>query len=110
MERGEIRWYTFKKPDKRRPVLIISRSSSIAYLNEITVAPITSIIRDIPSEVLITKSEGMSKTSVANFDHIQTVSKEKIGKRIAKLSPARLEEVDNAIRFALGMNLKEGPG
>lgn len=110
MERGEIRWYSFKKPDKRRPVLIISRSSSIAYLNEITVAPITSVIRDIPSEILITKSEGMSKTSVANFDHIQTVSKEKIGKRIAKLSLARLEEVDNAIRFALGLNLKEGSG
>ena len=85
MERGEIRWYTFKKPDKRRPVLILTRSSIIPYINEITIAPITSVIRDIPSEVLLTKSDGIPKTSVINFDHIQTVSKKSLGDWISGL-------------------------
>ncbi len=59
MKHGEIRWYKFVKPDKKRPVLILTRNSVIEYLNEITVAPITSTVRDIPSEVFLSKIDGM---------------------------------------------------
>ncbi len=101
MTRGEIRWYRFKPPDKKRPVLIISRDCAIEYLREITVAPITSTIRDIPSEAYLSRSEGMPKDCAANFDHIQTVPKDKIGSLITRLSPERLEAVSKAIAFAL---------
>jgi mRNA interferase MazF len=103
MRRGEIRWYKFPQPDKQRPVLILSRASAIDYLNEVTVAPITSTIRDIPSEVVLTKADGVPKECAINFDHIQTVSKAKVGPLITTVSPDRLEEVRKAVAFALGL-------
>jgi len=54
MNRGEVRWYTFSRPDKKRPVLILSRDSTLTFLGEVTVAPVTRTIRDIPSEVVLT--------------------------------------------------------
>lgn len=101
MKHGEIRWYKFVSPDKKRPVLILTRDSVIEYLNEITIAPITSTIRNIPSEVLLTKNDAMAKDCAINFDHIQTVSKNKIGSLITILSKEKLEEIQKAIRFAL---------
>jgi len=103
MKRGEIRWYKFKSPDKRKPVMILTRNSILEYLGEVTVAPITSTIRDIPSEVSISKSDGMPRDCVINFDHIQTVSKRKIGSLIAVLSPERLKEVREAVLFSLNL-------
>ncbi|MDY7031494.1 MAG: type II toxin-antitoxin system PemK/MazF family toxin [Thermodesulfobacteriota bacterium] len=101
MKRGEIRWYKFKAPDKKRPVLILTRDSVLEYLGEVTVAPITSTVRDIPSEVFLSKQDGMSKDCAINFDHIQTVSKGKIGACITELSTEKLEQVRIAIQFAL---------
>lgn len=75
MKRGEIRWYKFQKPDKKRPVLILSRNSIIGHLAEITVAPITSTIREIPSEVFLSNEDGMPRDCTVNFDHIQTAAK-----------------------------------
>jgi mRNA interferase MazF len=103
MKRGEIRWYKFKGPDKKRPVLILTRDSVLKYLGEVSVAPITSTIRDIPSEVLLTKQEGMPKNCAINFDHIQTVSKGKIGSLITTLSVDKLRQVREAIQFALDL-------
>ena len=103
MKRGEIRWYKFKAPDKKRPVLILSRNSISEYLGEVTVAPVTSTIRDIPSEVLLTKSDGIPRECAINFDHIQTVSKNKVGSLISVLSPERLKEVREAILFSLDL-------
>ncbi|MCK6621883.1 MAG: type II toxin-antitoxin system PemK/MazF family toxin [Calditrichia bacterium] len=181
MERGEIRWYTFKSPDKKRPVVILLRSSALKFLGEVTAAPITSTIRDIPTEVVLDQQDGMKtigrstnctniqmnrpalqrgekkiqrklrrgfspgcsqntglkprkeiwelcipraeargysfmnfvpcaicaalKTiSAINLDHIQTVSKDKIGAYITKLSEAKLEEIKSALLFALGFD------
>jgi len=103
MRRGEIRWYKFKAPDKKRPVLILTRNSILEYLGEVTVAPITSTVRDIPSEVFLSKNEGMQKDCPINFDHIQTVSKRKIGSLITRLSSAKLKQVHDAITFALDL-------
>ncbi len=103
MKRGEIRWYTFKAPDKKRPVLILTRDSILAYLGEVTVAPITTTVRDIPSEVFLSKQDGMIKDCAINFDHIQTVSKGKIGSLITTLSTDKLEQVSEAIQFALNL-------
>jgi mRNA interferase MazF len=101
MKHGEIRWYKFIRPDKKRPVLILTRDSVLEYLDEVTVAPITSTVRDIPSEVFILKGHGMPRDCAVNCDHLQTVSKGKIGSLITSLPPAKMVEVGRAIRFAL---------
>jgi mRNA interferase MazF len=103
MKRGEIRWYKFKAPDKKRPILILSRDSILAYLGEVTVAPITTTVRDIPSEVFLSRDQGMPRDCAINFDHIQTVSKGKVGSLITTLSPEKLEQVRQAILFALDL-------
>ena len=103
MRRGEIRWYKFQHPDKNRPVLILSRSPVIEYLGEVTIAPVTTTIRDIPSEVLLTKADGLPRECVVNCDHLQTVSKGKIGSLIATLSTSRMAEVAEAVSFALAL-------
>jgi len=103
MKRGEIRWYKFKAPDKKRPVLILTRDSILEYLGEVTVAPITSTVRNIPSEVFLSKQDGMTKDCAINFDHIQTVSRGKIGSLITTLSTDKLEMVSEAIQFALNL-------
>jgi mRNA interferase MazF len=104
MRRGEIYWYVFKSPDKRRPVLILTRSAVIPYLDTVTIAPITSRIREIPSEVYLSIEDGMPTECVVNFDNIQTVDKSRIGEFITRLSLERLEEVREAVYFALGLD------
>ncbi len=101
MKRGEVRWYKFKSPDKKRPVVILTRDSILEYLGEVTVAPVTSTIRDIPSEVFLSKQDGMPNDCAINCDHIQTVSKSKVGSLITALSKQKLGEIRNAICFAL---------
>ncbi|MEW6416817.1 MAG: type II toxin-antitoxin system PemK/MazF family toxin [Nitrospirota bacterium] len=103
MKRGDVRWYKFKTPDKKRPVVILTRNSILDYLAEVTVAPITSIIRDIPSEVPLSREDGMHKDCAINCDHIQTVSKSKIGALITTLSKEKLLGLRNAISFALNL-------
>lgn len=102
IKRGEIRWYKFQKPDKKRPVLILTRDSIIEYLNEVTIVPITTTVRNIPTEVFLSKEDRMKNDCAINLDHIQTVSKSKIGSLIAELDFKKIEEVKTALMFALG--------
>lgn len=103
MKRGEVRWYKFAGPDKKRPVVILTRDSILEYLGEVTVAPVTSTIRGIPSEVLLSEEDGMRRDCAVNLDHVQTVSKKKIGSLVTTLHEERLGEIRNAIAFALGL-------
>lgn len=105
MKRGEVRWYEFEPPDKRRPVLILTRDSVLPFLNEVTIAPITTTVRGIPSEVKLTIADGMPQTSAINFHHLQTVPKKKIGRLIATLSAEKLREIGPALCFALGVDI-----
>ena len=102
MRRGEVRWYKFSPPDKRRPVLLLTRDAILEYLGDVTVAPITGTIRDIPSEVRLYKEDGMLQDCAINCDHIQTVSKGRLGALVTTLSTAKMREVSNAVAFALG--------
>jgi mRNA interferase MazF len=105
IKRGEVRWYEFAAPDKRRPVLILTRTSALRFLTGITVAPLTSTIRSIPSEVLLTpEDDGVINTCVVNLDNIQTIQKAQIGTLLTTLSPRRMREVEQALCFALGMD------
>ena len=103
MKRGEVRWYTFAPPDKKRPVLILTRDSILRYLGEVTVAPISATVRDIPSEVFLSTHDGMRRDCAINCDHIQTVSKGNIGALIAQLSPTQMNAVTKAVGFALNL-------
>jgi len=103
MKRGEIRWYKISAPGKKRPVLILTRDSVLEYLGEVTVALVTATVRDIPSEIFLSKQDGLPKDCAVNFDHIQTVSKGKIGSLITTLSQDKLEQVGEAIKFALSL-------
>lgn len=102
MRRGEVRWYNFERPNKRRPVLVLTRDAAIPLLHEITVAQITTTIRAIPEEVYLDQSDGMERPCVVNLDHIQTVPKYKLGTLISVLSRERMSHVGLAIVFALG--------
>ena len=103
MERGEVRWVTFARPDKTRPVLILTRNSAIRYLNAVTVAQITTTIRGVPSELALSEDDGLPKPCAANFYNLQTVPKAQLGAWITTLSPERMAEADQAIQFALGI-------
>lgn len=102
MRRGEVRWYRFAAPDKRRPVLILTRDSALEFLGEVTIAPITSTIRDIPTEVVLTAADGMARDCAVNLDHVQTVAKPKVGGLVTTVGPSRMSEVRVALLFALG--------
>ena len=103
MNQGDVYWYTFRAPDKRRPVLILTRNSSIPYLTGITVAQITTTIRGTASEVMLTPGQdGMFAECVVNADNIQTIQKPLLGDLITQLSAERMREVRAAIEFALG--------
>ncbi len=92
----------FPVPDKPRPVLVLTRASAIGYLSRITVAPITSAIRGVPSEVVIGPDDGLKQPCAINLHNVVTVSKDDIGRRVAQLGEHRMLEVCRALAFALG--------
>ena len=100
--RGEVRLYRFPPPDKQRPVVVLTRESAIGYLSAVTVAPITSTIRSVPSEVRLADADGMKGPCAINLHNVVTVSKAHLGRRLTVLSPDRLREVCEALGFALG--------
>ena len=102
MRRGEIRWYRFAHPDKRRPVLVLTRNSALEFLSEVTIAPVTSTVREIPSEVVLSAADGVPRPCAVNLDHIQTVPHARVGGLIATLSESRMADVRTAANFALG--------
>lgn len=105
MKQGDVYWYSFRSPDKRRPVLILTHTSAISYLNSVTIAQLTTTIRGVPSEVLLTPGlDGVFEQSVVNAYNLQTVPKSRMGELITQLSPERMREVRAAIEFALGFH------
>lgn len=103
--RGDIRLYRFAPPDKQRPVVVLTRDSALAYLSTATVAPITSTIRGVPSEVALAEEDGMKRACAVNLHNAVTVSQGRLGRRIARLSPSRMSEICEALQFSLGCNL-----
>jgi mRNA interferase MazF len=102
MKRGEIRWYTFRPPDKRRPVLLLTRDEVIDQLGEIMAAPVTRTIRGLATEVVLTPEEGMPVACAANFDHISLAQRGRIGALLCELRAERWPEVRAALLVACG--------
>jgi len=102
MTRGDIWMYTFAKPDKRRPVLVISRQSVIPLLRTVMVAPVTSAIHGVPSEVRIGIEHGLKHDSAINLDHVQTVDQSRLKTFICHLDHGLMDEVCRALAVAAG--------
>ena len=102
LARGEVRLFRFPHPDKQRPVLILTRDAALSYLARVTVAPITSTVRGVPSEVMLGVEDGMRGVCAVNLHNLVTVPRAHLGRRLGHLHPARLREVCAALGFALG--------
>ena len=102
MNRGEIRWYTYRSPDKRRPVLLLTRVEVIDRLNEIIVVPATRTIRGLNTEVVLTPEDGMSVTCALNFDHVAIAQRSRLGPVLCVLPEQRWPEVREALLIACG--------
>jgi mRNA interferase MazF len=103
--RGDVRWYEFAPPDKKRPVLVLTRDSAMVYLTTVTVAPITSTIRGVPSEVALNEEDGMKAPCAVNLHNAVTVSQNRLGRRLGHLSPLRMRQICAALRFSLGCDV-----
>ena len=104
MIRGDVVWHKFKEPDKTRPALILTRNEAIPELNAVTIVPITTTVREVSSQVVLTEADGMREICAVNLDWIQTVPKNKLGSYITHLSDERMQEVLAAIKFAFGFD------
>jgi mRNA interferase MazF len=102
LNRGEIWLFTFSPPDKRRPVLILTRQEVIPLLSSVMVAPITSAVRGGPSEVVVGIEEGLKHESAINLDHVQTVSKSHLRQFIGTLGRHKMGQVCRALAIAAG--------
>jgi len=102
ISRGDVRLYQFAPPDKKRRVVVLTRDSAVPYLSTVTVAPITTTIRGVPSEVRLTEDDGMKTHCAVNLHNVVTVTQNRLGKRVAQLSSLRMTEICAALRFSLG--------
>jgi len=103
MKRGEVWWAQLPSPTGRRPVVLLSRDTAYRVRNAITVAPVTRTIRNIPVEVVLDQTDGLPTRCVVNADNITTIPKSVLTQRIAVLSASRMQQIAEAIRFALNL-------
>jgi mRNA interferase MazF len=104
MKQGDVYWYTFRAPDKRRPVLVLTRNSALSFLTSVSVAPITSTIRGIPTEIELSVDDGMFMDCAVNVDNLQTIQKQYLDEFITHLSIEKMRDIRRAIEFAFGFD------
>lgn len=71
--------------DKTRPVLVLTRELVRPHLSRVTVAPITSTIRGLSTEVPVGPDNGLDHPSVVSCDNVVTVLKSTLGRQIGRL-------------------------
>lgn len=101
LNRGEVHLCRFAPQDKQRPVLVLTRTSALRHLSTVTVAPITSTVRDVPSEVVLDVEDGMKARCAVNLHNPVTVSQDRLTRRVATLSDDRMRQVCLALQFSL---------
>ena len=102
LQQGSVVWADLPAPAGRRPVVVLTRDSAIRYLPTVTVAPITSTIHGVPSEVVLSEDDGMKGRCAVNLHNAITVRLQRLGRRVAQLGQQRMNEVCAALRFSLG--------
>lgn len=103
MRRGEVWWARLALPAGRRPVVLVSRDIAYVVRSSVTVAEVSTVVRAVPTEVSLGRRDGMPRPCVVNTDHLVTIEKTLLEARIASLSAAKLEQLDDALRFSLGL-------
>jgi mRNA interferase MazF len=104
----ELWWADLPAPIGRRPVLLLSRNQAYRILKRVTVAEITTTIRNIPVEVELGPDEGLTRASVANVDNLHAVAISRLSSKIGELSEERAWEVERALGYAFDIDrLKE---
>lgn len=104
LTRGEIWWARMPPPDKTRPVILVSREEAYPRREYVIVAPVTTHARGIAAEIALDASEGLPRPSVANCDSLETIAKSRLVRRIGRLSTHRSDDLDVALKFALGLD------
>ena len=102
VSRGEVWMYEFSRPDKERPVLVLTRDDAIPFLRTVMVAPIRSAIRGLPSEVVVGVVDGLKKDSAITLDHVQTVERSLLRRYVTTLKADRMRAVCRALAVAAG--------
>ena len=103
MRRGELWWADLPAPAGRRPVLLLSRDEAYAVRNLVLVSPVTTSVRSIPTEVQLGVDEGLPWVSVPNLDVIMTIPKSSLQEQMGVLNSEKLNAIEDALRFALGL-------
>lgn len=103
MKRGEVWRASLLKPAGRRPVVLLSRDEAYQVRNLVTVAPVTTRIRNIPVEVRLGSADGLPRECVINPDTITTIPQSLLADRISLFSPEKLQSLNEAIQFALDL-------
>ena len=102
LNRGELWLLDRPKPDKRRPVLILSRPSLIRSLHTVTVAAVTSTLRGAPTEVKVGVDEGLKKPSCVNLVNVFTVTQQELVRFVGSISADKMAKVCRALVIACG--------
>jgi mRNA interferase MazF len=103
MKRGEVWWARLPGPAARRPVLLLTRDAAYPVRTSVTVAPLTTTIRDIPAEVRLGPQQGLPRECVVNLDEIQTIRKARLLRILTTLSPEVMGRVNRAVKYALNL-------
>jgi mRNA interferase MazF len=104
VKRGEVWWARMPIPAGRRPVVLVSRNSSYAVRSALTIVEVSTVVRGIPTEVVLHKQDGLPKRCVANADNLVTIPKTWLEERITSLSSEKLAALDDALRFSLALD------
>lgn len=102
LRRGDIRWFRFERPDKRRPVLVLGRDELLESWSQVPVNPLSSQFRGLAWEVVITPDEGVPTACVLKPEWIRAVERTGLGPLAGRLPPARWPDVERAVQLALG--------
>lgn len=101
--RGDIRWFRFASPDKRRPVLVVGRPDVLPSLSQIPVIPLSTQTRGLPWELPLGPEDGLPSQCVLKPEWIRTVERSHLGPLIAQMGEDRLPEVRVVLIDVLGL-------
>ncbi len=103
MNRGDVWWVNLAPPIGIRPVVLVSREEAYLTRQQVIVAPVSTRIRGITAEVSLGLDDGLSRPSAVNLDTLYTINKSRLSTQISSLSRKKMEAIDDALRFALGL-------
>ena len=104
MNRGDMWWVDLNPPIGMRPVVLVSREGAYATRQQVIVAPVSTRIRGITAEIPLGPEDGLSRPSAVNLDTLYTINKSRLRTQISSLSREKMEAIDDALRFALGLS------